>query len=84
MPNQNDIRQAITNQIIAPLESGSVPPWRRPWKLGKNAGAHCQRHLQAKLQGLEPHPVGPRQREARILKPNGGERSINGRASAAE
>ena len=39
MPSQNDIRQAITNQIITALESGKVPPWRRPWKLGKNAGA---------------------------------------------
>ncbi len=41
MPNQNDIRQAITSQIITALESGSVPPWRRPWRLGKNAGTFC-------------------------------------------
>ena len=32
---------AITNQIIAALESGPCPPWRRPWRLGKNAGAHA-------------------------------------------
>jgi antirestriction protein ArdC len=41
MPNQNDIRQAITDSIISALESGNVPPWRRPWRLGKNAGAHA-------------------------------------------
>jgi hypothetical protein len=29
MPTQDDIRQAITNQIITALESGNVPPWRR-------------------------------------------------------
>jgi antirestriction protein ArdC len=40
MPSQTDIRKAITDQIIAALENGNVPPWRRPWKLGKNAGAH--------------------------------------------
>ena len=38
MANQTQIREQITNQIIAALESGSVPPWRRPWRLGKNAG----------------------------------------------
>ena len=30
MPNQNDIRQAITNQIISALESGNVLLWRCP------------------------------------------------------
>ena len=31
MPNQNDVRQAITNQIIPPaLESGNVLLWRCP------------------------------------------------------
>ena len=30
MPTQDDIRLSITNQIIAALESGNVPPWRRP------------------------------------------------------
>ena len=36
---QRDILQDVTDQIIAALESGNVPPWRRPWRLGKNAGA---------------------------------------------
>ena len=30
MPNQNDIRQAITDQIISALESGNVLLWRCP------------------------------------------------------
>ena len=41
MPSQTDIRQQITDQIIEALESGSVPPWRRPWKVGKNTGSHA-------------------------------------------
>jgi antirestriction protein ArdC len=54
MPNQNDIRAAITNQIIAALESGSVPPWRRPWRLGKNAGAAANVVSKRPYQGLNP------------------------------
>jgi antirestriction protein ArdC len=38
MPSQSDIRQTITNLIITALESGTVLPWRRPWRLDKNAG----------------------------------------------
>jgi antirestriction protein ArdC len=54
MPNQNDIRQQITDQIIAALESGSVPPWRRPWRLGKNAGAHANVVSRRSYRGLNP------------------------------
>ncbi len=54
MPNQNDIRQAITNQIIAALESGSVPPWRRPWRIGKNTGAHANVISKRSYRGLNP------------------------------
>jgi antirestriction protein ArdC len=54
MPSQNDIRQQITNQIIAVLESGSVPPWRRPWKLGKNTGAHANVVSKRIYRGLNP------------------------------
>jgi antirestriction protein ArdC len=54
MPSQSDIRQAITNQIIAALESGSVPPWRRPWRLGKNAGAPANVISKRSYQGLNP------------------------------
>jgi len=54
MPNQNDIRQQITDQIIAALESGSVPPWKRPWRLGKNAGAHANVVSRRNYKGLNP------------------------------
>ena len=54
MPNQSDIRQAITNQIISALESGSVPPWRRPWRLGKNAGAPANIVSKRSYRGLNP------------------------------
>lgn len=39
MVTQEQLREQITAQVIAALESGNVPPWRRPWRLGKNAGA---------------------------------------------
>ena len=54
MPNQNDIRQAITNQIIEALESGNVPPWRRPWRLGKNAGAPANVVSKRSYRGSNP------------------------------
>jgi antirestriction protein ArdC len=54
MPTQNDIRAAITNQIIEALESGSVPPWRRPWRLGKNAAAHTNVVSNRSYRGLNP------------------------------
>jgi antirestriction protein ArdC len=54
MPSQNDIRQAITNQIIAALESGKVPPWRRPWRLGKNAGPAANIVSRRSYRGLNP------------------------------
>ncbi len=38
MPTQEQLREQITAQVIAALESGDVPPWRRPWRLGANSG----------------------------------------------
>ena len=54
MPNQNDIRQAITNQIISALESGSVPPWRRPWRLGGTLGSPVNVVSKRSYRGLNP------------------------------
>jgi antirestriction protein ArdC len=31
MPTQNEIRERITSEIVAALEEGGLPPWRRPW-----------------------------------------------------
>jgi antirestriction protein ArdC len=39
MPTQEQLREQITAQVIAALESGDVPPWRRPWRLGNNGGS---------------------------------------------
>lgn len=38
MSTQQQLRQSITEQIVAALEAGGVPPWRRPWRVGPNAG----------------------------------------------
>jgi len=38
MSIQTELRERITNQIVAALRSGQVPFWRRPWALGQNAG----------------------------------------------
>jgi antirestriction protein ArdC len=54
MPSQTEIREAITTQIITALESGSVPPWRRPWRIGKNAGAHANVVSKRSYRGLNP------------------------------
>lgn len=32
MPSQTDIRQQVTDQIIAALQSGDLPPWKKPWR----------------------------------------------------
>jgi antirestriction protein ArdC len=54
MPSQNDIRQSITSQIIAALESGSVPPWRRLWRLGQDAGPAANVLSKRSYRGLNP------------------------------
>ena len=38
MATQNEIREQITNRIVQGLESGKLPPWRRPWSALENAG----------------------------------------------
>lgn len=38
MPSQNEIRQTITDQIIAALNAGTAP-WRRPWNSDPCAGS---------------------------------------------
>jgi antirestriction protein ArdC len=37
MPSQKEIREQITQRIVAALEQG-VMPWRRPWRVSPNAG----------------------------------------------
>lgn len=38
MPSTNELRQQITNRIVEALESGNLPPWRKPWRCDPNAG----------------------------------------------
>lgn len=35
--NASELYTSVTNQIIAALESGSLPPWRKPWAAGNGA-----------------------------------------------
>lgn len=54
MANQQELRAKITNQIISVLESGNVPPWRRPWRVGKNAGAPANVVSKKGYRGINP------------------------------
>jgi antirestriction protein ArdC len=38
MPSTNELRQRITTSIIEALETGNLPPWRKPWRCDPNAG----------------------------------------------
>src|SRR3954447_8274644 len=54
MPNQTDTRKSITEQIVAALESGDTPPWRRPWKVGPNAGSPANVVSRKAYRGINP------------------------------
>lgn len=54
MANQNELRQRITNQIVEALESGNLPPWRRPWSSDKNAGSPANVVSKKRYSGLNP------------------------------
>ncbi len=54
MATQQQLRASITNQIIAALESGNLPPWRRPWRLGPNAGFPTNVISRKAYRGINP------------------------------
>jgi antirestriction protein ArdC len=54
MTNQKEVRQSITEQIVAALESGNTPPWRRPWRVGPNAGASANVVSRKSYRGINP------------------------------
>ena len=54
MATQQQIRAQITQQIITALETGSVPPWRRPWRLGPNAGFPANVVSRKAYRGINP------------------------------
>ena len=54
MSSQNEIRQSITDQIVAALQSNALPPWRKPWRCDENAGHPCNAVSQKKYRGVNP------------------------------
>ena len=54
MPSQQEIRESITQTIIAALESGDLPPWRKPWKNDPNAGFPTNVVSKKMYRGINP------------------------------
>jgi antirestriction protein ArdC len=54
MPSQAELRQRITDQIIEALKSGSLPPWRKPWASGPNAGSPTNAVSGNSYRGVNP------------------------------
>ncbi len=54
MSAQQQLRQSITEQIVAVLESGDTPPWRRPWRVGPNAGLPTNVVSKKSYRGINP------------------------------
>ena len=56
MPSQTEIRQQVTQQIIAALEQNLLP-WRRPWRAtvgGSQPGRHSNVASRKAYQGVNP------------------------------
>lgn len=54
MASQNEIREKITKQIVAALEDGALPPWRRPWQADPHAGFPCNVVSRRPYSGVNP------------------------------
>ena len=54
MANQQQLREKISAQIVTALESGNVPPWRRPWRVGPNAGFPANVVSRKPYRGINP------------------------------
>lgn len=54
MARHQQLRASITEQIIAALESGNTPPWRRPWRVGPNAGSPANVVSKKPYRGINP------------------------------
>jgi antirestriction protein ArdC len=54
MATQQQLREAVTQQIITALETGAVPPWRRPWRLGPNEGFPANVVSRKAYRGINP------------------------------
>jgi len=58
MPSQIEIRTTITSQIVEALQSGKLPPWRRPWALDRNAGHPANVVSKRSYRGINPLILG--------------------------
>lgn len=54
MPSTTELRQQITNRIVEALESGNLPPWRRPWIQHENAGLPTNVISKRRYSGVNP------------------------------
>ncbi len=54
MSKTQEIRNKINAQIVAALESGKTPPWKRPWCLGKNSGSPTNVASKKPYRGINP------------------------------
>lgn len=54
MAAQFEIRKKITDQIIAALSSGKLPPWRKTWKGSDNAGTPTNIVSRKAYRGINP------------------------------
>ncbi len=54
MASQTEIRQTITDRIIEALESGGLPPWRRPWLNHENSGLPTNVISMRRYSGVNP------------------------------
>ena len=54
MNNQEKLRKSISDQIVAALEGQEVPPWRRPWRTGPNAGFPANVASKKPYRGINP------------------------------
>jgi antirestriction protein ArdC len=50
----NDLRKQITAQIIEALESGHLPPWRKPWNNDPAAGFPTNALTHRNYRGINP------------------------------
>jgi antirestriction protein ArdC len=53
MPNPNELRQQITDRLIAALEN-NVVPWRCPWSSDRNAGRPANLVSKRAYSGINP------------------------------
>lgn len=54
MPTQTEIRQTITDQIVAALKDGTrLPPWKKPWR-DDNAGHPANVASKRRYTGVNP------------------------------